>query len=39
MLTRDSTLYLEGVRAVQEARRILADMQANPRKYFSFSVF
>ena len=39
LLTRDSTLYLEGVRAVQEARRILADMQNNPRKYFSFSVF
>lgn len=39
LLMRDSTLYQEGVRTVREARGILEDMQRNPRKYFSFSVF
>lgn len=39
MLTRDTMLYSEGVRTVQQARRILEDMERNPRKYFSFSVF
>lgn len=39
MLTRDTMLYHEGVTAVREARQMLQDMQRNPRKYFSFSVF
>lgn len=39
MLSRDSTLYAEAVATVREMRRLLADVQANPRKYFQFSVF
>ena len=39
MLARDSVLYQETTLAVRELRRLLADLQANPRKYFNFSVF
>lgn len=39
LLVGDSTLYVETTRAVSELRRLLADIQANPRKYFKFSVF
>jgi phospholipid/cholesterol/gamma-HCH transport system substrate-binding protein len=39
LLTRDTTLYHEAVATVRAARTMLADMQQNPRKYFSFSVF
>jgi phospholipid/cholesterol/gamma-HCH transport system substrate-binding protein len=38
-LTRDTTLYAEAVQTVRSLREMLADMQRNPRKYFSFSVF
>jgi phospholipid/cholesterol/gamma-HCH transport system substrate-binding protein len=38
-LTRDSTLYTESVQAVRSLREMLQDMQRNPRRYFSFSVF
>ncbi len=39
MLVGDSTLYVETTRAVAQLRQLLADIQANPRKYFRFSVF
>jgi len=39
MLSRDSTLYREAVLTVQELRGLLADVKANPRRYFQFSVF
>jgi phospholipid/cholesterol/gamma-HCH transport system substrate-binding protein len=39
LLVGDSTLYVETTRAVQQLRSLLADIQANPRKYFKFSVF
>lgn len=39
MLTRDTTLYHESVVTVQTLRQMLQDMQRNPRRYFSFSVF
>lgn len=35
----DSTLYRETTAAVVQLRQLLADIQANPRKYFRFSVF
>lgn len=38
-LTRDTTLYVESVETVRALRSMLTDMQRNPRKYFSFSVF
>ena len=38
-LTRDTLLYTESVQAVTTLRTLLQDMQHNPRKYFSFSVF
>jgi phospholipid/cholesterol/gamma-HCH transport system substrate-binding protein len=38
-LSRDSTLYNESVQAVRTLREMLQDMRANPRRYFSFSVF
>ncbi len=38
-LMRDSTLYVEASRAIQELRTLLADIRENPRKYFKFSVF
>jgi phospholipid/cholesterol/gamma-HCH transport system substrate-binding protein len=39
MLARDSTLYAEAVAAVRQMRQLLSDVQANPRRYFQFSVF
>jgi phospholipid/cholesterol/gamma-HCH transport system substrate-binding protein len=39
LLARDSALYHEATRTVQQMRQLLADIQANPRKYFRFSVF
>jgi phospholipid/cholesterol/gamma-HCH transport system substrate-binding protein len=39
LLVGDSTLYVETTMAVQQLRSLLADIQANPRKYFKFSVF
>ena len=39
LLVGDSTLYVETALAVQQLRSLLADIQANPRKYFKFSVF
>jgi hypothetical protein len=39
MLARDSTLYAEAVATVRQMRQLLSDVQANPRKYFQFSVF
>jgi phospholipid/cholesterol/gamma-HCH transport system substrate-binding protein len=39
LLVGDSTLYVETSRAVAQLRQLLADIQANPRKYFRFSVF
>lgn len=39
MLSSDSTLYRETTATVQELRKLLADIQTNPRKYFRFSVF
>lgn len=39
LLVGDSTLYVETTRAVQQLRSLLADIEANPRKYFRFSVF
>jgi len=38
-LSRDTTLYSESVQAVKSLREMLQDMRANPRRYFSFSVF
>ncbi len=39
LLLGDSALYREATLAVTELRALLADIQANPRKYFKFSVF
>jgi len=39
LLSRDTTLYNESVAAVRSLRDLLRDVQANPRKYFTFSVF
>lgn len=39
MLSRDSALYLETTATVVELRKLIADIQVNPRKYFKFSVF
>ena len=38
-LTSDTTLYSETTETVKELRKLIADIQANPRKYFKFSVF
>jgi phospholipid/cholesterol/gamma-HCH transport system substrate-binding protein len=38
-LSRDTTLYTESVAAVRSLREMLQDMRANPRRYFTFSVF
>ncbi|HEY2825658.1 MAG TPA: MlaD family protein [Gemmatimonadales bacterium] len=35
----DSTLYIETTRTITQLRALLTDIQANPRKYFKFSVF
>lgn len=39
LLASDSTLYQEATGTVRQLRQLLADIQANPRKYFRFSVF
>jgi phospholipid/cholesterol/gamma-HCH transport system substrate-binding protein len=39
LLARDSTLYLETTQVLAQMRQLLADIQANPRRYFRFSVF
>jgi phospholipid/cholesterol/gamma-HCH transport system substrate-binding protein len=39
LLASDSALYHEATGAVQQLRALLADIQANPRRYFRFSVF
>jgi phospholipid/cholesterol/gamma-HCH transport system substrate-binding protein len=39
LLARDSSLYLETTKVVAQMRQLLADIQANPRRYFRFSVF
>ena len=39
LLMSDSALYQEATLAVRQLRELLADIQANPRKYFKFSVF
>lgn len=39
MLSRDSTLYREATLTVVQLRTLLGDIQANPRRYFRFSVF
>jgi len=38
-LATDSTLYVETSRAVVELRALLADIKANPKRYFKVSVF
>jgi phospholipid/cholesterol/gamma-HCH transport system substrate-binding protein len=38
-LTTDTTLYVETTRAVVELRALLADVKANPKRYFKVSVF
>jgi len=38
-LSRDTTLYNESVETVKALRALLQDIQKNPRRYFSFSVF
>jgi phospholipid/cholesterol/gamma-HCH transport system substrate-binding protein len=39
LLISDSTLYTETALTMIQLRQLMADIQANPRKYFSFSVF
>lgn len=39
LLVSDSTLYSETTLTMIQLRQLLSDIQANPRKYFSFSVF
>lgn len=39
LLVGDTTLYIETTKAVVQLQQLLADIQANPRKYFKFSVF
>lgn len=39
LLLSDSLLYQEATLAISELRLLIADIQANPRKYFKFSVF
>jgi ABC-type transporter Mla subunit MlaD len=39
LLTADSTLYRETTATVVQLRQLLTDIQANPRRYFKFSVF
>lgn len=39
LLVGDSTLYHEAADAIVQFRLLLADIRANPRKYFKFSVF
>jgi phospholipid/cholesterol/gamma-HCH transport system substrate-binding protein len=39
LLVSDSALYRETTLTMIQLRQLLSDIQANPRKYFSFSVF
>jgi len=39
LLVGDSTLYYEAADAIVQFRLLIADIRANPRKYFKFSVF
>ena len=39
LISRDPALYNESLETLQELRRLISDIQANPRKYFKFSVF
>jgi len=39
LLSKDPALYNETIETMQELRRLIADIQMNPRKYFKFSVF
>ncbi|PYO81631.1 MAG: hypothetical protein DMD65_11575 [Gemmatimonadetes bacterium] len=39
LLVSDSSLYRETTLTMIQLRQLLSDIQANPRKYFSFSVF
>ena len=39
LLASDSALYHEATQTVKQLRQLLADIQANPRRYFRFSVF
>ncbi len=39
LLSSDSTLYREATLTVVQLRTLLSDIQANPRRYFRFSVF
>lgn len=39
LLVADSTLYKETTLTMIQLRQLLSDIQANPRKYFTFSVF
>ena len=39
LLVSDSTLYRETALTMVQLRQLLSDIQANPRKYFTFSVF
>lgn len=39
LLASDSTLYAEATLTVRTLRDLLEDIQANPRRYFKFSVF
>lgn len=39
LLSTDSTLYREATMTVVQLRTLLSDIQANPRRYFRFSVF
>lgn len=39
MAVTDSALYVETIGAVRDMRQLIADIQENPRRYFSFSIF
>jgi len=39
LLSKDPAMYNETIETMQEMRRLIADIQMNPRKYFKFSVF
>jgi hypothetical protein len=39
LMVGDSALYKETTLTMIQLRQLLSDIQANPRKYFTFSVF
>lgn len=39
MLVNDSTIYVQTANLLERVNNLITDMQANPRKYFKFSVF